>query len=176
MIPVEALQRRPVHASFFQAKKERQARYEMAARQHLESKRPPVEPAPVVVEEAPAEKPTFRPWFWITDEITPPRKRPLIETVQRATAAHYNVSRREMLTARRARDVMHPRQAAYYLAKKLTKATLPEIGRAFNRDHSSVLHGVRKIERLMETDATLLADLHAIANALGFDLNKEGDV
>ena len=76
-------------------------------------------------------------------------KRVKIEDIQRAVARHYNVSRADMLSSRRTANVVRPRQIAMYLAKTLTLRSLPEIGRRFGgRDHTTVLHAVRKIENL----------------------------
>lgn len=79
-----------------------------------------------------------------------------IVEIQKTVARHYGVRHADMLSARRhAADVM-PRQIAMYLAKQLTPKSLPEIGRRFGgRDHTTVLHAVRKIEALMKTDKEL---------------------
>jgi chromosomal replication initiator protein len=73
-------------------------------------------------------------------------------------ARQYNVSRADLLSSRRTANVVRPRQVAMYLAKTLTLRSLPEIGRRFGgRDHTTVLHAVRKIEGLVGND-TMLAD------------------
>ncbi|HXY59357.1 MAG TPA: chromosomal replication initiator protein DnaA, partial [Methylocystis sp.] len=80
-------------------------------------------------------------------------KRVKIEDIQRLVASHYSVSRNDILSARRTANVVRPRQIAMYLAKVLTPRSLPEIGRRFGgRDHTTVLHAVRKIEQLVATD------------------------
>ncbi|MEM7566528.1 MAG: helix-turn-helix domain-containing protein, partial [Pseudomonadota bacterium] len=81
-----------------------------------------------------------------------------IEDIQKTVAKHFNVSRADLLSARRTRTVVRPRQIAMYLAKQLTPRSLPEIGRRFGgRDHTTVLHAVRKVESLMKDD-TMIAD------------------
>jgi chromosomal replication initiator protein len=83
-------------------------------------------------------------------------RRVRIEDIQRVVARHYNVSKADLLSARRTRTIVRPRQIAMYLAKVLTPRSLPEIGRRFGgRDHTTVLHAVRKIEGMIEMDKTL---------------------
>lgn len=83
-----------------------------------------------------------------------------IEDIQRVVARHYNVSKVELLSDRRTRTIVKPRQVAMYLAKVLTLRSLPEIGRRFGgRDHTTVLHAVRKIETLAETDSALAHEI-----------------
>ncbi len=82
-------------------------------------------------------------------------KRVRIEDIQRIVARHYNVSKTELLSNRRTRTIVKPRQVAMYLSKVLTPRSLPEIGRRFGgRDHTTVLHAVRKIEDLSGADNT----------------------
>ena len=74
-------------------------------------------------------------------------KRVKIEDIQKLVASHYSVSRADILSSRRTAAVVKPRQVAMFLAKMLTLRSLPEIGRRFGgRDHTTVLHAVRKIE------------------------------
>ena len=83
-------------------------------------------------------------------------KRVKIEDIQKLVASHYNVSRSDLLSARRTAAVVRPRQIAMYLSKVLTLRSLPEIGRRFGgRDHTTVLHAVRKIDGLAGKDASL---------------------
>ncbi|UHS55323.1 chromosomal replication initiator protein DnaA [Agrobacterium vaccinii] len=83
-------------------------------------------------------------------------KRVRIEDIQRIVARHYNVSRQELVSNRRTRVIVKPRQVAMYLAKMLTPRSFPEIGRRFGgRDHTTVLHAVRKIEELIGGDTKL---------------------
>lgn len=80
-------------------------------------------------------------------------KRVKIEDIQRIVCKQYNVSKADLLSSRRTRTVVRPRQIAMYLSKTLTPRSLPEIGRRFgNRDHTTVLHAVRKIEDMIKTD------------------------
>ncbi|WP_105381243.1 chromosomal replication initiator protein DnaA [Neorhizobium alkalisoli] len=83
-------------------------------------------------------------------------KRVRIEDIQRIVARHYNVSRQELVSNRRTRVIVKPRQVAMYLSKTLTPRSFPEIGRRFGgRDHTTVLHAVRKIEELISGDTKL---------------------
>lgn len=90
-------------------------------------------------------------------------KRIRIEEIQRIVARHYNVSKQDLLSSRRTRTIVKPRQVAMYLAKMLTPRSLPEIGRRFGgRDHTTVLHAVRKIEDLVGADAKLAQELELL--------------
>tara|TARA_Y100000590_G_scaffold7004_1_gene8989 strand:+ start:10709 stop:12097 length:1389 start_codon:yes stop_codon:yes gene_type:complete len=76
-----------------------------------------------------------------------------VETIQSVVANHYNLNLQEMLSARRSRSLARPRQIAMYLSKLHTTNSLPEIGRKFsNRDHTTVIHAVKKIEELIKKD------------------------
>ncbi|UTO28504.1 chromosomal replication initiator protein DnaA [Bartonella harrusi] len=95
-------------------------------------------------------------------------KRIRIEEIQRTVARHYNVSKQDLLSNRRTRTVVKPRQVAMYLAKMLTPRSLPEIGRRFGgRDHTTVLHAVRKIEDLLCGDQTLAKELELLKRLIG---------
>ncbi|WP_457797405.1 chromosomal replication initiator protein DnaA [Methylocystis sp. S23] len=83
-------------------------------------------------------------------------KRVKIDDIQKLVASHYNISRADILSSRRTANVVRPRQIAMYLSKQLTLRSLPEIGRRFGgRDHTTVLHAVRKIEELVAKDKSL---------------------
>jgi chromosomal replication initiator protein len=83
-----------------------------------------------------------------------------IEDILKVVGRHYNVAKADLLSPRRARTVVVPRQIGMYLAKKLTSRSLPEIGRRFGgRDHSTVLHAVRKIDEQMRSDEKLAKDV-----------------
>ncbi len=83
-------------------------------------------------------------------------KRVKIDDIQKLVASHYNISRADILSSRRTANVVRPRQIAMYLSKVLTLRSLPEIGRRFGgRDHTTVLHAVRKIEDLAAKDKSL---------------------
>ena len=104
----------------------------------------------------------------IRDLIRPQEpKRVKIEDIQRIVARHYNVSRGDLLSSRRTANVVRPRQVAMYLAKTLTLRSLPEIGRRFGgRDHTTVLHAVRKIENLVGNDTALAEEIEALKRQL----------
>jgi len=90
-----------------------------------------------------------------------------IEEIQRKVAEHYNVRLSDMIGPKRLRTIARPRQVAMYLAKQLTSRSLPEIGRRFGgRDHTTIMHGVRKIEELMATDSQLADDLQLLRRLL----------
>ncbi len=90
-------------------------------------------------------------------------KRVRIEDIQRVVAKHYNVSRQELVSNRRTRVIVKPRQIAMYLAKALTPRSFPEIGRRFGgRDHTTVLHAVRKIEELVTADTKLSHEIELL--------------
>ncbi len=94
-------------------------------------------------------------------------KRVKIEDIQRVVARQYNVSRSDLLSSRRTANVVRPRQVAMYLAKTLTLRSLPEIGRRFGgRDHTTVLHAVRKIEALVSKDNTLADEVELLKRQL----------
>ncbi|MCB1557023.1 MAG: chromosomal replication initiator protein DnaA [Alphaproteobacteria bacterium] len=94
-------------------------------------------------------------------------RRITIDEIQRKVSEHYNIRLTDMHSARRARNVARPRQVAMYLAKALTARSLPEIGRKFGgRDHTTVMHAVRKIEELMVEDAQILQDVDLIRRSL----------
>ena len=94
-------------------------------------------------------------------------KRVKIEDIQKLVATHYNVSRADILSSRRTATVVRPRQIAMYLAKVLTLRSLPEIGRRFGgRDHTTVLHAVRKIEGLAQKDGTLSEEIELLKRML----------
>jgi chromosomal replication initiator protein len=90
-------------------------------------------------------------------------RRVRIEDIQRVVARHFNVSKADLLSSRRTRTIVRPRQIAMYLAKVLTPRSLPEIGRRFGgRDHTTVLHAVRKIEELIEGDKALADEIELL--------------
>lgn len=90
-----------------------------------------------------------------------------IEEIQRKVAEHYNIRLSDLIGPKRVRTLARPRQVAMYLAKHLTPRSLPEIGRRFGgRDHTTIMHGVRKIEELMATDSQLSDDLQMLRRLL----------
>lgn len=94
-------------------------------------------------------------------------KKVKIEDIQKLVANHYNVTRADLLSSRRTASVVRPRQIAMFLSKVLTPRSLPEIGRRFGgRDHTTVLHAVRKIEGLSSTDRSLAQDIDYLKRLL----------
>ena len=94
-------------------------------------------------------------------------KRVRIEDILKIVSRHYKVPRNELLSARRSRDVVRPRQIAMFLAKALTSRSLPEIGRRFGgRDHTTVLHSVRKVESMMKDDIELCQEIELLKRML----------
>ena len=95
------------------------------------------------------------------------QKRVTIDDIQKAVSAHFGMRQAEMVSARRARAVARPRQIAMYLAKRLTPRSLPEIGRRFGgRDHTTVIHAVKQIEKLRGCDADIDADVRSLIRSL----------
>lgn len=96
-----------------------------------------------------------------------PPRRIKIEDIQKAVARHFNISKEDMISSRRTAQVVRPRQIAIYLAKTLTLRSLPEIGRRFGgRDHTTILHAVRKIEALLLVDTAMAKDVEEIRGLL----------
>ena len=90
-----------------------------------------------------------------------------IEDILKIVSRHFKVPRTDLLSSRRSRDVVRPRQIAMYLAKSLTSRSLPEIGRRFGgRDHTTVLHSVRKVEQLMKDDGDLCQEIELLKRML----------
>lgn len=94
-------------------------------------------------------------------------RRITIDDIQKKVAAHFNVKISDMSSARRARSVARPRQVAMYLSKQLTSRSLPEIGRMFGgRDHTTVMHAVRKVEEICQQDSAFAEDLELLRRTL----------
>jgi hypothetical protein len=107
---------------------------------------------------------------WIDREIQSfeRSRRVHIEDIQVAVAGYYDIEASDMKSARRSAEITKPRQIAMFLAKLLTPHSLPAIGRYFGRrDHTTVLHAVRKIEELIRTDEGLSREIDAIMRDLG---------
>jgi chromosomal replication initiator protein len=104
----------------------------------------------------------------IRDLVRPTDPRRIrVEDILRVVSKHYGVSRADLLSSRRTANVVRPRQIAMYLAKTLTLRSLPEIGRRFGgRDHTTVLHAVRKIEGLVQGDKALAEEIEALKRLL----------
>ena len=98
-----------------------------------------------------------------------------IDLIQTTVCQFFKISKNEMLSARRSRYLARPRQTAIYLAKLLTSKSLPEIGRSFsNRDHTTVIHSVKTIERLRKEDKELNSNIDNLKNKILY--NKENEI
>ncbi|MEM7119819.1 MAG: chromosomal replication initiator protein DnaA [Pseudomonadota bacterium] len=94
-------------------------------------------------------------------------RRVTIEEIQKKVAEHFNIRMADMVSARKQRAIARPRQIAMYLAKRLTSRSLPEIGRKFGgRDHTTVMHGVRKVEQLKSQDPAFREDVDLLERML----------
>jgi chromosomal replication initiator protein len=103
----------------------------------------------------------------LADIIRASERKVTIEEILRKVADHYNLRMSDLLSARRARSVARPRQVAMFLAKTLTTKSLPDIGRRFGgRDHTTVIHAVRKIEELRQTDSQIAEDVELLRRML----------
>lgn len=103
----------------------------------------------------------------LTDILRASDRRVTIEEIQRKVAEHYNVRLSDMIGPKRLRTIARPRQVAMYLAKHLTTRSLPEIGRRFGgRDHTTIMHGIRKIDELMGADQQLAEDIGLLRRLL----------
>lgn len=134
---------------------------------------------------APAVKPVPPPFF-----LNPPRRfdafeeyawrveiegiiqqeyrQPTLHDIRSVVCMHYGIQIADLISARRTQDLTRPRHVAYYLSAKLTLKSLPEIGmRLGGKDHTTVLHGARKIERLLLTDSALRETVSELKKMLG---------
>ena len=103
----------------------------------------------------------------LKDFISSGNKSITVETIQNVVANYFNLSLQEMLSARRSRSLARPRQMAMYLAKQHTTNSLPDIGRKFsNRDHTTVIHAVKKIEELIKKDDEIRQNIVEIKKTL----------
>jgi chromosomal replication initiator protein len=94
-------------------------------------------------------------------------RRVTIEEIQKKVAEHFNIRMADMVSSRKQRAIARPRQIAMYLAKRLTSRSLPEIGRKFGgRDHTTVMHAVRKVEELMSLDPAFAEDVELLERML----------
>jgi len=97
-----------------------------------------------------------------------------IEDIQTVVSKYFKISKNEMLSSRRSRYLVRPRQTAIYLAKMLTSKSLPEIGRCFsNRDHTTVIHSVKTIEKLRKEDNELNIKIDTLKNKLLYNNRDE---
>ncbi len=103
----------------------------------------------------------------LADVIRHSDRKITVEEIQRKVSDHYNIRLSDLIGPKRVRTFARPRQVAMYLSKQMTTRSLPEIGRRFGgRDHTTVMHGVRKIEELMQQDSQIADDLEMLRRAL----------
>ena len=97
-----------------------------------------------------------------------------IDLIQTIVCKFFKISKNEMLSSRRSRYLVRPRQTAIYLTKILTSKSLPEIGREFsNRDHTTIIHSVRTIEKLKEKDAEMVENINKLKNQILYNNQNE---
>jgi len=97
---------------------------------------------------------------------TPEPKWIKVEDIQKRVASHFKVSRADILSSRRTPAMVRPRQIAMYLSKHLTQHSLPEIGRHFGRDHTTVLHAIQKIQGLIAAEGTFSEEIALLKRML----------
>lgn len=96
-----------------------------------------------------------------------PERRITVDEIQKTVAEHFNLKQADLLSERRTRAIARPRQIAMYLCKQHTTRSYPDIGRRFGgRDHTTVLHGVRKIEEMLSQDEQIARDVEALTRKL----------
>tara|TARA_Y100000590_G_scaffold160822_1_gene184393 strand:- start:1863 stop:3230 length:1368 start_codon:yes stop_codon:yes gene_type:complete len=94
-------------------------------------------------------------------------RRTTIDRIQKKVAEHFNVKISDMHSSRRSRTIARPRQIAMFLSKNLTTRSLPEIGRKFGgRDHSTVIHAIKKVQELVKNDSSLSEDIEILTRSL----------
>ena len=99
-----------------------------------------------------------------------------IDLIQTVVCKFFKISKNEMLSSRRSRYLVRPRQTAIYLTKILTSKSLPEIGREFsNRDHTTIIHSVKTIEKLKEKDPNMIDNINKLKNQILYN-NKENEI
>ena len=99
-----------------------------------------------------------------------------IDLIQTLVCKFFKISKNEMLSSRRSRYLVRPRQTAIYLTKILTSKSLPEIGREFsNRDHTTIIHSVKTIEKLKENDLEMVDNINKLKNQILYN-NKEDEI
>ena len=99
-----------------------------------------------------------------------------IDLIQTLVCKYFKISKNEMLSSRRSRYLVRPRQTAIYLAKILTSKSLPEIGREFsNRDHTTIIHSVKTIEKLKEKDPEMSDNISKLKNQILYN-NKNNEI
>ena len=110
----------------------------------------------------------------LKDLLNLPENKVTIDRIQTEVCKYFKISKNEMLSSRRSRYLVRPRQTAIYLTKSLTSKSLPEIGRAFsNRDHTTVIHSVKTIDKLRKFDSELNISIDNLKNKILFNNNNE---
>ena len=110
----------------------------------------------------------------LKDLLNLPENKVSIDIIQTEVCKFFKISKNEMLSSRRSRYLVRPRQTAIYLAKSLTSKSLPEIGRAFsNRDHTTVIHSVKTIDKLRKNDSELNSNIDVLKNKIIFNKDNE---
>ena len=99
-----------------------------------------------------------------------------IDLIQTVVCKFFKISKNEMLSSRRSRYLVRPRQTAIYLTKILTSKSLPEIGREFsNRDHTTIIHSVKTIEKIKEKDPEMVDNINKLKNQILYN-NKDNEI
>ena len=112
----------------------------------------------------------------LKDLLNLPENKVTIDLIQTIVCKYFKISKNEMLSSRRSRYLVRPRQTAIYLTKILTSKSLPEIGREFsNRDHTTIIHSVKTIEKLKETDTEMLENVNKLKNQILYN-NKQNEI
>ena len=111
----------------------------------------------------------------LKDLLNLPENKDTIDLIQTLVCKFFKISKNEMLSSRRSRYLVRPRQTAIYLTKILTSKSLPEIGREFsNRDHTTIIHSVKTIERLRQEDKDLNSNIDNLKNKILY--NRENEI
>ena len=110
----------------------------------------------------------------LKDLLNLPENKVSVDTIQSLVCKFFKISKNEMLSSRRSRYLVRPRQTAIYLTKILTSKSLPEIGREFsNRDHTTVIHSIKTIENLKKNDTELCANIDTLKNQILYNNSNE---
>ena len=111
----------------------------------------------------------------LKDLLNLPENKVSVDMIQSLVCKFFKISKNEMLSSRRSRYLVRPRQTAIYLAKILTSKSLPEIGREFsNRDHTTIIHSVKTIEKLKEKDDLIVDNINKLKNQILY--NKQDEI
>ena len=112
----------------------------------------------------------------LKDLLNLPENKVTIDLIQTAVCKFFKISKNEMLSSRRSRYLVRPRQTAIYLTKILTSKSLPEIGREYsNRDHTTIIHSVKTIEKIKEKDPEMVDNINKLKNQILYN-NKDNEI